>query len=257
MWAVNMAISAYTAIQTGNVLGLAGGIIGGAVFGAIGKELALGMAGAMGESAFTFAGGAAMGAVEFGMGGFGAGFGASLASGASFNDSLKAGGVGAAMGAATGAIIQGSYNAGWQNKLHGASYGEMLEAQGVPREVSLYRGYSGLTPADNNLHEGIEITDNYKEYNGRWEYGPYQDNVLTKSEAGRLSPVPGGWKVRTDSFKSFNLVSNKLSHVTAAYGDINSRVNKVGFYWLPGVGIENCRTATNGVINRALAVKNE
>ena len=43
MWAVNMGISAYTAVQTGDILGFAGGIVGGVVFGALGKGLALGL----------------------------------------------------------------------------------------------------------------------------------------------------------------------------------------------------------------------
>jgi len=127
MMAINFGISAYNAIQTGNIAGLAGGMIGGAVFGAIGKEIALGMSGAMGSSAFSFGGGALIGAVEFGAGGFGAGFGASLAGGESLKDSLKAGGMGAAAGAAMGAVIEGSYMAGWQNSLHGASRTEVYE----------------------------------------------------------------------------------------------------------------------------------
>jgi RHS repeat-associated protein len=127
MYLINTAISAYTAIQTGNAWGFVGGLVGGAVFGAVGKELALGLAGAMGNSAFSFAGGAVIGAVEFGISGFGSGFGAAVASGASFSDSLKAGGMGVAIGAATGAVIQGSYMAGWQDKMHGLSRREIYE----------------------------------------------------------------------------------------------------------------------------------
>lgn len=130
MMAINFAISAYTAVQTGNVLGLTGGIIGGAVFGAIGKSIAGNLITAnIGDLAYKFAGGAIEGAVEFGISGFGAGFGAALASGENFKDSLRAGGVGAAIGAATGSIIQGSYKAGWQNSLHGISIPESVGLQ--------------------------------------------------------------------------------------------------------------------------------
>ena len=38
MQLLNFAISAYTAAQTGNILGLAGSIVGGTIFGAIGKD---------------------------------------------------------------------------------------------------------------------------------------------------------------------------------------------------------------------------
>ena len=63
------------------------------------------------------------------MGGFGSGLGAVLASGESFGNSLKAGGMGAAIGAVSGAAIQGSYVEGWQNSLHGYSIGELGAAQ--------------------------------------------------------------------------------------------------------------------------------
>ena len=130
MWAVNVGISAATAIQTGNVAGFVGGLVGGAVFGAIGQGVGLGMATSMGGGAYTFLGGAIAGAAEFGLAGFGSGFGGALASGASFRESFKAGGQGAAFGAAIGAGIQGSYMAGWQDALHGNSVEQVAVAQG-------------------------------------------------------------------------------------------------------------------------------
>ena len=75
MWAINTAISAYTAYDTGNIAGLLGGIAGGAIFGAIGKGLYDKIGGMMGKFAFSFPGGAIGGAIEFGLSGFGAGFG--------------------------------------------------------------------------------------------------------------------------------------------------------------------------------------
>ncbi len=159
MWAVNIGISAATAIQTGNVAGFAGGIIGGAIFGAIGQGFGLGMATSMGQSAYTFLGGAIAGAAEFGAAGFGSGFGAALASGAGFRDSFRAGGAGAAAGAVMGAAIQGSYMAGWQNSAHGLTAGAVANTQGYDpsiqdlvntsprvrakfRQIDIYRHYS-------------------------------------------------------------------------------------------------------------------
>ena len=149
MWAVNMAISAYTAVQTGSILGFAGGIVGGAVFGALGKSLSLGLAGMMSaEFSKTFIGGALIGAVEFGMGGFGAGFGASVASGRSLSDSMRAGAIGAAMGAVTGAVIEGSYRAGWQNKLHGDSNKEFADAQAKTADQAMKQQQPKVLPED-------------------------------------------------------------------------------------------------------------
>jgi hypothetical protein len=95
----------------------------------IGKNLALGLAARMGDAAWHFAGGALGGMIEFGLGGFGAGFVGALASGESLKDSLRAGGFGAAIGAATGALIQGSYVEGWQKILHGYTLPELGAAQ--------------------------------------------------------------------------------------------------------------------------------
>jgi len=132
MWVINTAISAFGAIQSGNIGGFIGGMIGGAVFGGLGKSIGLSLSSAMGESAFSFMGGAIVGAVEFGIAGFGAGFGAALGSGAGFSDALMAGGMGAASGAVNGAAIQGSYMAGWQDKAHGLSREEIYEG-GIKR----------------------------------------------------------------------------------------------------------------------------
>ena len=118
MWAVNMAISGYTAIQSGNVLGFLGGIAGGAVFGAIGQSLGGAISATM-TNVGTFTSGFIVGAVEFGISGFGAGFVGALSGGASFSEAIKAGGIGAAAGAVAGGIIQGSYHAGWQKSMHG------------------------------------------------------------------------------------------------------------------------------------------
>jgi len=126
MMLLNAGIGLYEGIKSGagfgSILGgLAGGLIGGTAFGMLGQGLASGLAAQLGSSAFTFAGGALIGAVEFGVGGFGAGLGGALGSGASFSQALRAGGMGAAFGAVMGAGIEGSYMAGWQNSAHGLS----------------------------------------------------------------------------------------------------------------------------------------
>ena len=132
-------------------MGFAGGIVGGAVFGALGKGLSLGVESQFSSAfAHTFTAGAIGGAIEFGLGGFGAGLGAglgaALGSGASLGQAFRAGGIGAAMGAVAGVAIQGSYQAGWQNTMHGNSFGEidaarlnsqaqMAQAQGMINEA--------------------------------------------------------------------------------------------------------------------------
>jgi len=199
MWAVNMGISAYTAVQTGSVIGFAGGIVGGAVFGAIGKSLALGMVGSIGQSAWTFTGGAITGAVEFGLGGFGSGFGASLASGRSFTESIKAGAAGAAIGAVTGAAIQGSYMAGWQDSLHGYSYGEAALAQAsgnlqnLPRIDSVLRsrtkGTEGLYLHGTDLEHAVGIAASGSLNDGSWVTSPTAIDKKTGQMAIFLNPT--------------------------------------------------------------------
>jgi hypothetical protein len=190
------------------------------------------------------------------MGGFGAGFGAALASGQSFGESLKAGGVGTAIGATIGAVIEGSYMAGWQSKLHGASKGDILKAQGVDREVGLYRGYSDITPFGDRLHEGVEITDNYGDYAGRWEFDTLTKDPLTKAAAVGGLPVAGVWKTRSQPFRHLSFETSSLSSVRTAYSEITSQLGRVKIYGITGFP-KNCRTATDLVINHALASKGE
>jgi len=133
MQLLNFAVSAITAIQTGNIMGFVGGVIGGAVFGALGENFALGVAGALGKASYTFGGGFLIGAVEFGISGFGAGFVGALAGGADFGDALMSGGLGAASGAIMGGIIQGSYMAGWQKSAHGLSEDRIADKTGWRR----------------------------------------------------------------------------------------------------------------------------
>jgi hypothetical protein len=140
MMAINTAIGAATAIESGNPLSFVGAVVGGAVFGGIGKSLASSIASTMTKSfANSFIGGAIIGGVEFGIAGFGAGLGAGLASGQSFPQALKSAGIGAGLGAVTGAIIEGSYMAGWQNSMHGLSKGEIEAARNAQRGSRLFK----------------------------------------------------------------------------------------------------------------------
>ena len=173
----NIGLGLADAIQTGNWLGFAGSVIGsygGAqIFGAIGQQMAGGLAKAMGETAWGFAGGALMGAVEFGMAGFGAGFGGALGGGASLKEAFKAGGLSAAFSGGIGAGIQGSYMAGWQNPLHGMSAAGVAQAQGLDPSIGsaldssaglrsrfgktdVYRHYSYANEAG-NLARGLDL----------------------------------------------------------------------------------------------------
>jgi len=251
MWAINTAISAYTAIDTGNALGFVGGLVGGAAFGIIGKKLSLSLVSTYSKSfADSFIGGAIEGALEFGTAGFGAGLGGGLAGGASFNDAIRMGGVGAAAGAATGAIIQGSYAADWQRGLHGNTRAERYGAIGVPREVGLYKGYSDITPVGKNVHHGVETTDNYWEYNIRAEFDPA--GPVSKAFAHTGLPVIGKWKIRNMPFQHLSeSFSNNLGVIKAAYNNITSQVGNLQIYGLGGIP-KNCQTAAYIEIRRAL-----
>lgn len=240
--------------MSGNWGGLAGGIAGGLIGGAIGWQAAVaGGALLTTQAASTFLGGFAIGAVEFGAAGFGSGFGAALGSGASFSDAMSAGLMTGAIAGVAGGIIQGSYMAGWQNTVHGASKADILRAKGVERDVGLYRGYSDITRGD-ELHEGIEIKDNYGEYSGRWEYDMLNKDPGTMRAAAKGLPVSGAWKVRSGAFPRLRLVTSNMASVKAAHSEVTSLVGKVSIYGLFGIP-RNCRTEANRVVRHALSVQ--
>ena len=197
----SFSFSAYQAIQSGNPWGMAGGLLGGAAFGAIGQKVGLGMASAMGGAAYTFAGGAIAGAAEFAIGGFGAGFGAALAGGASLRDAVRTGAHGAAVGGITGAAIQGSYMAGWQNTLHGMSAGQVAQAQGYDPSIGSALG------ADAGLRGRFGKTDVYRHYSYADEAGNF---------AGGLRP--DSWATK-DVYASGRLAQQKLSIPPHRLGD--------------------------------------
>lgn len=196
--------------------------------------------------------GAVVGGIEFGASGFGAGFGASIGSGESFKDAARIGLVTAGVSAIAGAIIEGSYMAGWQSSMHGATVGDLLREKGVEREVALYRGYSDILTAE-DAHEGVEIADNYQEMSGRWEYDVYPKTPFTKGQAASGKLVSGTWYTRNKPFMKLEVASKNLKVVTAAYNDVQSRLGKIGFYHLLGLP-SSCRTEAERLINRALRV---
>ena len=187
-----------------------------------------------------------VGAVEFGISGFGAGFVGALSSGASFSEAIKAGGIGAAAGAVAGGIIQGSYHAGWQKSMHGYDDPRIAARN---REVGLYRGYNDIAPGD-LAHEGIEIVDSSGELSGRWEFDTIRKDPITKLDVLRGLPVDGAWQVRSQPFQKLIPESNSLAVVKSAYNDIQSQLGKVQIYGITGIPT-NCRTATNRVIDDA------
>jgi RHS repeat-associated protein len=105
------------------------GVAGGFAFGVIGATIAKGIGGFLGAASETFLGGAIIGSVEFGIGGFGAGLASGFASGMSAGEAFRNAGYGAVAGAILGVAIEGSYMAGWQDVLHGASREEIIQAR--------------------------------------------------------------------------------------------------------------------------------
>jgi len=99
---------------------LIAGIVGGIAFGFLGSWIAEAfLVPAFGAGGITILEGALITAVEFGIGGFGAGLASGLASGASFSKALEMGGYGFASGFAIGGIVGATYTAGLQDFIHG------------------------------------------------------------------------------------------------------------------------------------------
>jgi RHS repeat-associated protein len=129
----NLINSAFTAGMTGNWGGFVGGLAGGILGGMVGVGWAANVAGWLGEASKTFMGGFLIGAVEFGVAGFGAGLGGALGLGADFRDAMLSGAIGLGTGAVIGGIIEGTYLSGMQNFAHG------LDKETVQNEIAAYR----------------------------------------------------------------------------------------------------------------------
>lgn len=120
-------INAGIGAATGDWSGVGAGI-GGMVGSFIGAGAADVVSGFLGEAAFSFGGGFLIGATEFGIAGFGAGFGGALGGGANLGDAAAVGLMSGGIGAVAGGIIEGSYLAGWQDTLHGRSRKQVYES---------------------------------------------------------------------------------------------------------------------------------
>ncbi len=243
--AYSMVTSTINAAQTGNWGGFAESIAGSLVGGAIGVGLAGQVAGALGKATFTFGGGFLVGAVEFGVTGFGAAFGGALGSGANLRQAFKAGAMGGAIGAVTGGFIEGSYAAGWQKTFHGMDRNELGKAAGVKREVSL-QVVSEPLPGNVDTHWGIEIKDNYNEYNGVWDFR-YEKSLDTDFKVllnARVQGIASSVDGKTFSLPS-KTIANDLKYVTSVYRNIQENVG-YHYYQLNGY---NCKTWVENRLN--------
>ena len=151
-------INAGIAAVSGDWSGVGAGI-GGMIGSVVGYNAGVAGAALLSDAVPRFVVGAVEGAIEFGTSGFGAGFGGAIGSGASFKDAVTTGLVIGGVSAVAGSIIEGSYMAGWQSILHGATVEEI--------EQQKARISWGFRPP----HIGIEI-EGTGEYNGRWGWNP-------------------------------------------------------------------------------------
>ncbi len=185
-----------------NPVSFIAGFVGGLVFGFVGMTIAKGIGVFLGGASESFFGGAIMGTVEFGMGGFGSGLASGLAGGMSFNEAISNAGYGAAAGAILGIGIEGSYMAGWQNVAHGLSKNELYKAQVdhykslvnqgrlqqaidyknsvLAQHVRVEVGLKGIAPT----HTGIEIKGTGY-FDGRWGKNP----ILPDSMLGKIETI--------------------------------------------------------------------
>lgn len=258
--AYSMSSSVINAAMSGNWGGLAGGIAGGLIGGAIGVGAASGIYNILGDSAFSFAGGFLGGAVEFGFSGFGAGFGYSLGSGASFGDAAQSGLIAGGISAAIGGLVQGSYNAGWQNIAHGSDRNAIGEAAGVKRQMSLEIVKTPLPKLAKLVvqndsaasHWGLRISDNYNEYNGTWDFDfkhtPWS-NFRGVGLGERVTGYAGLANGKTWTGSTRINHPNPLEYITDVYGNIQKNLGK-HYYEL---GSYTCQTW----VNNRLALKND
>lgn len=99
--------------------GVLGSIVGGALLNPLGTKLALELCIRLWVGAFTLLGGVAIGIVECGISSFGAACGGALGRRLGFRHALRVASLWFLIGGGIGAIIQGTYNAGWQDIICG------------------------------------------------------------------------------------------------------------------------------------------
>ena len=233
--------SGINAAISGDMGSFAAGFGASVALGAAGRWAAIGLGGAMLESAKSFAGGFAIGAVEFGLSGFGAGFASSYAGGASFSDAMEAGGRGALIGAAVGGVIEGSYMAGWQNSLHGASRQDVYKA-GVKHMRSLT----------------ISRTDRFGVTVGaRKAVGPFGHRYIRTQTGGFEAGPDDNWNMKVNPAKTVATTDSYIASgdvTSTSVGLSRSGLNEMTSYYKcmwegsPYTGTYNSNYAVNSVI---------
>ncbi len=235
---------------------MAGGMAGSIIGGALGIGAAKGIYSALGESSFSFGAGFLGGATEFGLSGFGGGFGSTLGGGGSFQDAMKAGLVAGGVSAVAGGLIQGSYLEGWQNVLHGTDRNTVGKFAGVERKVSLEVVRTPLPGilneavggGDPGEHWGIRIKDNYNEFNGVWDFD-YIHNRWNDARVGFTS-VPGMAQATPNkTWTYYNVESRDLQCISKVYGNIQQNLGR-HYYNLKSY---TCQTW----VNNRMALRND
>ncbi len=127
---INAGIGAFSGDWSG-----VGAGIGGMVGSVFGWQAGVAGGALLSNAVPKFVVGAAVGAMEFGSSGFGAGFGGAIGGGSSFKDAVTSGLVIGGVSAIAGAIMEGSYMAGWQSVLHGATVEDIANAKRMPVQI--------------------------------------------------------------------------------------------------------------------------
>lgn len=245
----SMWSSAINAAQSGNFGSFAAGFGASVALGAIGRWAAIGMGGAMLESAKSFTGGFAIGAVEFGLSGFGAGFASSYAGGASFSDALKTGARSGAIGAAVGGVIQGSYMAGWQNSLHGASKHDIYRS-GIRHLNSLYVNKTDTTVTVGSRPIENEVLGGKMGYRHRFSRGIGDGFEMGPDTSGNIE-VNGRAYATTQTYIDSNSSALMTTTVEVNASGFNRAVNYYTAMWAGTPydgGSYNSNYAVNSVI---------
>ncbi len=196
---INAGIGAFSGDWSG-----VGAGIGGMVGSVFGWQAGVAGGALLSNAVPKFVVGAAVGAMEFGSSGFGAGFGGAIGGGSSFKDAVTSGLVIGGVSAIAGAIMEGSYMAGWQSILHGATV-EDIAAEKAQRwgpkfleeRVPPYGNYGGPGHGDPTYKkEPIDQMDAYfMNHDKMWTRGRANiaDKVLSV-QLQKLPKDPNQWK---------------------------------------------------------------
>jgi len=183
---------------SGNLGAFAIGTAASFALGPLAKGIGLSVAKALGGMAETFIGGALIGAAEFGAAGFASGFVTEYARTGSGSSALRAGAWGAAIGGAIGAAVEGSYMAGWQDKMHGVSKADLkaINSGQTQAVIDTGKGTEGRAIKVANLASTITEPMTYEEAWSELDFGrfkisseaigQYIDSVQADPEFARL-----------------------------------------------------------------------